>query len=210
MNVNFNSFKPYTYYSNKNAKPKKPLNLRVALGSAAGVLASAAIVPALLKKSPLKSNAAKEVISMLSMAALADVGAVAAGSKGATKEQRDDKIHEAKFQIMNSAIPMLIVTAALSACDKIKFLNNKAGKIAGSAIGMLCGMFLATKITNATKDKDDPERKYSLKDSLANFDDIVATIVIGFPQAERLNKVAKTILPFIYGYCGYRAGVKEN
>ena len=73
---------------------------------------------------------------------------------------------------------------------------------------MILGAAIATKITNLGKDENEQKRKYTIKDSVANFDDIVATIAIGFKD---INKYvhADRFLPFIYIYCGSRAGDKE-
>ena len=109
---------------------------------------------------------------------------------------------------MNMAIPMTFVSLFHYACQNIKALNKTPIKIIGSIVAMVSGAALATVITNATRDKDQPKRKYSIKDATANFDDVVATIAIGFPEVA--NKVpVNQIIPFIYAYNGMRAGQKE-
>ena len=212
MNVNFKSFKPYSYYQNKSiAKNEKPkLNKKALLGSATGVLSGLVIGPQLVKMGKIKNNTVKEVVEMLSMAGLANLFSVLFVSfKEPNKEQTNKKWREAGFQIMNTSIPMLMVSGVNEFCNNSKNLNNKPAKIIGSIVGMVGGAALATKITNLDKKEGEIKRKYSIKDSVANFDDVVATIVIGFPQYQKLNSIAKSVLPFIYTYCGTRAGSKE-
>ena len=72
---------------------------------------------------------------------------------------------------------------------------------------MTSGAVIATAITNRNKPKGE-KRQYTIKDSLANFDDIIATIKIGFRKITDIVPVDK-ILPFIYIYNGYRSGSKE-
>ena len=73
---------------------------------------------------------------------------------------------------------------------------------------MISGAMIATAITNATREEGEPYRKYTPKDAIANFDDIIATIKIGFENILKYVPVDK-ILPFIYIYSGIRAGQKE-
>ena len=209
MSVNFQNFKPYSYYKKTSSNKEKIPSTKALIGSAAGVLAGMVIGPSLVKGARIKNNTLKEVIEMLSMAGLANLFSVLTSSVGINKEAKKKKWHEAGFQIMNTSIPMLMVSAVNEICNKKEALNNKPTKIIGSIVAMASGAMLATKITNLDKKVNEPKRKYSIKDSVANFDDVVATIVIGFPQYEKLNNVAKSILPFIYTYCGARAGNKE-
>ena len=171
------------------------------LGVGAAILAN--------KKLPkTKYKTINDVSEMLLMAGGANVGGVLAGSVGADKKQQAKKWKEAGFQVMNISIPMLMVSGALEICKNIKKLNNVPTKIIASIVGMSTGAMLATKITNATREEGEPYRKYTIKDSIANFDDIVATIKIGFEKILDYVPVDK-ILPFIYIYSGARAGNKE-
>ena len=229
-NKTFNGFKPYTYYknsdlkvNNKDNKDVKKQQLKSVLGAAAGVGAALVISKGIYKHDFFKEvpddvlenskdkliNTGKEVASMLTMAGLSNIGAIIANYKALTPEEKKTKWHEAGFQIMNTSIPMLLVTGVNLLCDKVKALNNKPAKIIASLAAMVTGAMIATKITNANKKETEEKRKYTIKDSVANFDDIVATIVVGFPQYKKLNTVAKYLLPPIYTYCGARAGVKE-
>lgn len=212
--------KPVETASKQPEEKKKSFNIKPTLGAALGVLLATvgsrklknnpnSILYKFMDKIHLKENGKKvftDVTELISTAALANTGAVALGSIGKTKEQRKIKTKEAAFQLMNMAIPMLMVTGALQLCESAKFITKKTpAKIVASFAAMISGAFLATQITNATKDKNEPKRKYTIKDSVANFDDVVATIKLGFPNVEKIIPVSK-ILPFIYIYCAQRAG----
>ena len=206
-NIYFN-FKSYRQYQNAARKTKSPekqeKNLKPIIGSALGVAGALAVTSAI----PKKNTTFDEVARMLMMAGAANVGGVLGGSINASKEAKEKKWHEAGFQMMNTTIPMLMVSGALETCKKVKALNNKPAKIIASFSAMITGAAMATQITNLSKEDHEPKRKYTLKDSVANFDDIVATIAIGFKDVLKYVPVDK-ILPFIYAYCGARAGEKE-
>ena len=51
----------------------------------------------------------------------------------------------------------------------------------------------------------EPDRKITLKDSIANVDDLIGALVLA--KVPIINKLKfERILPVIYSYCGYRAG----
>lgn len=212
MNVNnnpYSSFKSYNYFKDKkvdDSQKSLPHRLKPYVGSALGV-AGALLVSKKIPKA--KNNTVNEVVQMLLMASSANIGGVIAGSIGADNPKKiRKKCKEAAFQMMNISIPMLMVSSFLEVCNNVKALNNNPTKIIASILGMSSGAALATIITNATREKGEPKRKYSIKDSIANFDDIVATIKIGFKDILKYIPVDK-ILPFIYIYSGARAGGKE-
>ena len=168
----FNGFKPYTYYknsdlkvNNKENKDIKKQQLKSVLGAAAGVGAALVISKGIYKHDFFKEvpddilenskdkliNTGKEVASMLTMAGLSNIGAIIANYKTLTPEEKKTKWHEAGFQIMNTSIPMLLVTGVNLLCDKVKALNNKPAKIIASLAAMATGAMIATKITNANK-----------------------------------------------------------
>ena len=65
----------------------------------------------------------------------------------------------------------------------------------------------AAALSNIVCDPEDkrPDRKLTLRDSLANLDDLVGVLVLAkFPIVDKLY--LDKLLPVIYGYCGYRAG----
>lgn len=200
----YSDFKPIKI-SNKNNREKiSPLPV---IGATAGV-SLALIVSGKLYNNKAQ-NTFNEVSKMLLMAGSANIGAVALGSINKNKEQKKAKVKEAAFQMMNTTIPMLMVTGALETCKRIKFLNNKAAKITASIGAMALGAMSATKLTNLTRENKKIKRKYTIKDTVANFDDIIATISIGFRGILKYVPVDK-ILPFIYIYCASRAGSKED
>lgn len=204
----FQNFKSYSQYQNKKTVEQKkslPRQLGPLIGSSIGVAGAALLAPKIPKT---KSRIVNEVAELLLMAGSANIGGVLGGSFNKTKEQKRKKWKEAAFQVMNISIPMLMVSSALGICSKVKALNNNPSKILGSIIGMTSGAAIATGITNATREKGAPYRKYTLKDSIANFDDIIMTIKIGFENILDYVPVDK-ILPFIYIYSGMRAGQKE-
>ena len=204
----YSNFKSYNKLFKKSVVDNKKSHLHQLtpyIGSTIGV--GAAILAN--KKIPkTKYKTINDVTEILLMAGGANIGGVLAGSIGADKKQQSKKWKEAGFQVMNISIPMLIVSCALEICKNIKLLNNIPSKIIASFAGMTTGAILATKITNATREEGEPYRKYTIKDSIANFDDIIATIKIGFEKILDYIPVDK-ILPFIYIYSGARAGNKE-
>jgi len=215
----YSNFKSYNHFkSNKVNETKKSPKHQIAplIGSTLGVGAAILAYKKFPKKALLedgtkaitKYKTVNEVTEMLLMAGGANVGGVLAGSIGADKKQKAKKWKEAGFQVMNISIPMLMVSSILEICKHVKPLNNNPAKIIGSIVGMVGGAMTATAITNATREEGEPYRKYTLKDSIANFDDIVATIKIGFEKILDYIPVDK-ILPFIYIYSGSRAGSKE-
>ena len=204
----YSNFKSYNHFkSNKVDESKKSLQhqIKPLVGSTLGV---GAAILAYKKMPKTKYKTVNEVTEMLLMAGGANIGGVLGGSIGADSKQKAKKWKEAGFQVMNISIPMLMVSSILEICKHVKPLNNNPSKIIGSIIGMVGGAMTATAITNATRESGEPYRKYTLKDSIANFDDIVATIKIGFEKILDYVPVDK-ILPFIYIYSGTRAGSKE-
>ena len=148
-----------------------------------------------------------ELIHLLAMAGGANIGGVLLGSINKTNEQIKRKWHEAGFQMMNTTIPMLMVAFSNALCNKFAPKNNWL-RIITSGLAMGTGAYIATKITNETKAENDKNRKYTFRDTLANIDDIVATIAIGFPKLYYL-KLETRLMPFIYAYNGMRSGKKE-
>ncbi len=76
--------------------------------------------------------------------------------------------------------------------------------------GVLVGMYGAVSISNVICDPLDklPDRKLTLLDCLVNVDDALGVLVLTkFPFVGKLH--LEKLLPFIYAYCGYRAG-KSN
>lgn len=205
-NVYFN-FKSYNHYQNSAKKPKQQTNVKALLGATIGMGSAIAITSRAFKGKELPTH--QEVAKMLIMAGGANLGGVVGGSIGADEKQKEKKWKEAGFQMLNVTAPMLMVSSFLGICNKTKSLKNNAPvKIIGSLLAMTLGAYTATKISNTMNDDDEPDRKYTYKDTFTNFDDIVATIKIGFREFAEKIPVDK-ILPFIYIYNGFRAGNKE-
>ncbi len=208
-NINFSNFKTYNQYKQtiKEDKNTKKLNKNIIplVGSSLGVACGYAAT----KNVKLDNRILNELLHLLAMAGGANVGSVLLSSIGKKPEQIKKKIHEAGFQVMNTTIPMLMVSAANAICNQTIGKSKPLVRIAASIVGMASGAMLATKITNATNEPTEKERKYTIKDSVANIDDVVATFSIGFEeQAEKLCLDTR-LMPFIYAYCGMRAGAKE-
>ncbi len=135
------------------------------------------------------------------------VGGVACGMINSDKFDKRQKIHEGIFQFMNAAVPPLVVVGLSKLTGKVEPLNNKFGKIASVIAGLTGGMYAAAKLSNYICDPKDklPDRKLTIKDSLANIDDAIGTLAItDIPVFKKLPVGA--LLPPIYVLCGYRAG----
>ncbi len=206
MIIENNTFYKFKSYPKNYGSEKPKKSLAPVAGAALGTIGAFVLSSKIIKNK--ETSGIKQAADMITMAAGANIGGVLAGSINAKPDSIKRKWKEAAFQLMNMSIPMMLVTLALETCKKVKALNNNPAKIIGSIIGMVGGAFLATQITNLTKNANEPKRKYTIKDSIANFDDIIATIKIGFPEIEKIVPVGK-ILPFIYTYSGARAGWKE-
>lgn len=85
--------------------------------------------------------------------------------------------------------------------------SNKPFKIFSIITGLTVGMFGAAQISNLIFDPTDkePDRKLKFKDCIANIDDAIGLLILAkFPFVDRMR--LERVLPFIYLYCGIRAG----
>lgn len=146
----------------------------------------------------------KEIVGVSSGSIL---GGVAGGMIGADRFDKKQKLNEGVFQFMNTTIPPILVFALDKTTEKIKSLNNIYGKIGTIFTGLIVGMFGAAKLSNFICDPKDkvPDRKLTMKDSLANIDDAIGALALTDIPALKRIPVA-TLLPPIYVFCGYRAG----
>ncbi len=147
---------------------------------------------------------------MVAMSAGSITGGVAVGMIGENKKTNENKMREGLFQFLNASIPTWIVAGVLKLCESSKNFNNLPGKILSVAGGLIVGMYGAASVSNLICDPYDkrPDRKLTLKDCLINIDDALGVLVLAkFPLAEKLH--VEKLLPFIFAYCGYRAG-KSN
>ena len=179
---------------------------------AGALLGTVAMMAALMKhqkiKNPLKLK--YELGEMIALSAAPIVGGVSLGMIGNEGNANLAKSREGVFQILNAAIPTWLSGASLRLCETSKGLNNIPAKIISLAVSLLTGMHGAAVLSNQISDPKDkhPDRKLTMRDSLANIDDMVGVFVLAkFPLASKLQ-ISK-ILPSIYSYCGFRAG-KSN
>ena len=111
---------------------------------------------------------------------------------------------------MNSSVPMFLTAGIYSLVNKMKLQEYKSLKIGGTVLGLVGGMHLAAKMSNFINDPYDkiPDRKLTLKDSVANIDDAIGVLMLAkVPVAQKIQ--AEKILPAIYSLCGYRAGTSS-
>ena len=205
---NFKTYNQYLNNSNKNKTSKiDKEKLKALLGSSVGV----AIGYLATKNIDMKKDhrILDELIHLLAMAGGANIGAVIMGSIGKKPDEIKKKIREGLFQIMNTSIPMLMVSAANAICNKTIRNTKPLIRVVASLAAMGTGAAIATKITNKIKPKKEEKRKYTIKDSIANIDDLIATFSIGFEEQADKLKLDTRLMPFIYAYCGMRAGAKE-
>lgn len=183
--------------------------IQAAIGSLAGVAIPVAMM---MKKQGIKNpfKLKYNLGDMLILSGTPIVGGVAVGMIGNNKETNYAKSREGVFQFLNAAIPTWITGSTIRLCETTPKLNNIPAKIASIAGSLLIGMHGAASVSNIICDPKDnhPDRKLDLKDSLANLDDMLGVLVLAkFPLANKLH--LEKVLPFIYSYCGYRAG-KSN
>lgn len=134
-------------------------------------------------------------------------GGATFGMIGETHKKRERKRKEAVFQIMNCTLPLIGVAGFLKLSDKVKGLNNKPAKVAGTIAGVGIGMWGGAKLSNLINDPKDiePDRKIGIKDAIANIDDVFSALVLAkFPYIDKLH--IEKLLPVIFAWCGYRAG----
>lgn len=137
-------------------------------------------------------------------------GGTAAGMIGEKKEARKNKLNEGVFQFMNCSVPPVLIAGLFKLGEKVKPLNNIPCKIAATIVGVGGGMYLAAELSNRINDPKDlyPDRKLTIKDALANFDDVLGALVLAkFKFIEKLG--AERLLPAVTAWCGYRAGVSK-
>lgn len=197
-----------TYRYHRNETTSKATKAKIAVGVVAG-----AVVPALVFAKKQNTSVLKMKYGLKEMFCISSssIGSgLAAGLLFDKKEHRKQKINEGVFQFMNSTVPMCMTAGIYSLCNRVKLLQYKAFKMSGTILGLVGGMHLAAKISNKINDPYDkvPDRKLTLKDSVANIDDAIGVLVLSkVPIAKKLQ--VEKILPAIYSLCGYRAGTSS-
>lgn len=211
VNNNFSQFKTYENFikvsNTKRVENNKAKYIKPLIGSAAGVALGFAASKKINLES--KSHILNELTHLLLMAGGANVGSVLTTSIGKNKEEVKKKVNEGLFQMMNTTIPMLLVGCANAVCNKTIGNKKPLLRVLTSCFAMFSGAYLATHIANSLKDEGEAKRKYTIKDTVANVDDIVATFSIGFEEQAKRLALDTRLMPFIYAYCGMRAGAKE-
>lgn len=200
----YNQIKYYRNHS--SSEPDKHTKMGSAIGSTIGVLAPLAGLMAIQKqKNPLNIKYGLGEMVALSLGGI--ICGITGGSLKSTKQERTKKSKEGVFQFLNMAMPASCVAGAIKICDKVERLNNVPAKIAGTVLGMATGIFSGVKLSNKIVDPKDkePDRKLTIKDSVANLDDAVGILVLADVKAAKNIKIERA-LPLIYTYCGYRAG----
>lgn len=194
-----------TYRYHRKQPASKAVKAKIATGAVVGT-----ILPAVLLAKKQNTSLFKMKYGLKEMLCLStsSIGCgLAAGVTFDKKENRKQKLNEGVFQFMNSTVPMALTAGIYSLSEKIEPLQNKAFRIGGTILALFGGMHLAAKLSNFINDPYDkvPDRKLTLKDSVANIDDAVGILVLSkVPFAKKLQ--VEKFLPVIYGLCGYRAG----
>lgn len=198
-----NGYLSYRYHQMRESEKKE--SIRALTGAIVGTTIPLLTFAQKQQKNILKMEyGLKEIIGI---SAGSIIGGVAGGMIGADRFDKKQKFNEGIFQFMNAAIPPVVVLGLSKLTDKIKPLNNIYGKISAIFIGLLGGMFGAAKLSNLICDPKDkvPDRKLTMKDSIANIDDALGALAMTDIPALKKLPVAP-ILPPIYVLCGYRAG----
>ena len=175
-------------------------------------LGTALTLVAMMKKQRVKNpfKLEYELKDMLILSATPILGGVSLGMVGNDAKTNLAKSREGVFQFLNAAIPTWLAGATLKWCETTKGLNNVPAKLASIAATILIGMHGAASLSNVICDPQDKhqDRKLTLLDSIANIDDMIGVLVLAkFPLLK--NLYLEKLLPFIYTFCGYRAG-KSN
>ena len=195
--------RPYKSYRTHTVEDTHPATkIKITAGSVAGTLLPMVLLAKRQKTNLFKINYG--IKEMLFVSAGSIAGGVTAGMFCDKKEHGKQKLHEGIFQFMNASVPTLLTGALFSLSSNIKY------RIAATAVGLFGGMHIAAKLSNKINDPHDriPDRKLTFKDSIANIDDALGVLVLAkVPIAEKLH--VEKILPVIYSWCGYRAGISN-
>ena len=147
----------------------------------------------------------KEVIALSSTSI---ISGVTAGILTDKKTDKKRKFKEGVFQFMNATIPTLFVGGVMKLLeDNVKYNHSRPVKTAAILTSMFAGMPFAAFLSNIINDPKDkePDRKLTLKDSIANMDDALGALVVAkFPLIKQLH--LDKVMPVIFAWCGYRAG----
>ncbi len=192
----------------KYGTPQQKIKDEVTIGATAGTLLPLIFFAKRQNKNIF--NIKYGLKEMISVSAGGILGGAAAGLLFDKKEYGKQKVNEAVFQFMNASVPSVFVAGLLKLSEKFKSLNNKKAKLLLIITGLFGGMQTASCLSNKINDPFNkvPDRKVTLKDSVANVDDAIGALVLAkIPVAQKIH--AEKFLPVIYGWCGYRAGLSN-
>lgn len=202
-------FRSYRY--RVSDEPTTATKVKIAAGSIIGTVAAMVICAKNQKKDLSKIsniiNIKYGLKEMVGVSAGSILGGVITGIMFDKKNSTKEKTDEGVFQFLNASVPPLLVVGLFKLSDKYKKLNNMGFKVLATFAGLFAGMLASAKLANFINDPKDkvPDRKLTIKDSIANIDDGLGVLVLAkFPFVEKLH--AEKILPAIYAWCGYRAG----
>ncbi|MCM1265046.1 MAG: hypothetical protein NC200_02510 [Candidatus Gastranaerophilales bacterium] len=197
-----------TYRNRYETQPESYTKVYSAAGAITGAVATLAAFS--LKQKCKPHNVKYGLGHMLTMCFAGITGGIAGGSIGTSKKEKTRKIKEGVFQFLNMAMPATCVTGALKLCDKVQTLDNVPARIIGTVAGIATGIASGVRLSNFIVDpkNKEPDRKVTLKDSIANLDDAVGILVLADVKAAKNLRIERAF-PFLYSYCGYRAG-KSN
>ena len=180
--------------------------LKAGVGSIAGLALPMAYM---MKKQKIKNPLKLEYLTkdMVTLSGASFVGGEGIGSIGENKKTKINKIKEGIFQFFNASIPVILTAGGLKLCEKSKKLNNTPSKLLATLIGISGGVVMAYKLSNlvCNPQNKEPERKFNLKDSIVNIDDLFGALALAKIPVVKNIKVERA-LPFVYSLCGYKAG----
>ncbi len=197
-------------YRNHRKEPvdSSSAKYKVAAGAITGTILPMIFIAKKQKTNIFKLKYNTKEMLMLSSGAI--LGGLATGILTGKKEHRKQKMNEGVFQFLNATVPTLLTACLFSLTNRFKQFNKTSIKALSALTGLVGGMFLASKIANFINDPYDkvPDRKLTLKDSIANIDDAIGILVVTkVPIANKLQ--VDKALPAVYSLCGYRAGMSN-
>ena len=152
---------------------------------------------------------------VIALATASTIGGLTGGLIADKKENRKAKLKEGIHQFLGNILtPISIVGITLSQIKKKNLSKIQEGLIgglaavAGVAIGVTGGNWLASKVNKAIF-KENDDRKVTAKDFGIHIDDIM-TVVALTATGETVKNFISKALPAIFLVCGYEAGTKHN
>lgn len=192
----------YRYHQTRTSEQKEAV--RAAFGAAIGTLIPLLYFAKKQNSKIINIRYGLKEIAGVSVGSI--IGGVLGGRIDNNKQDQIQKVKEGVFQFSNAIIPPALVLGINKLTKNCNFANKTLPKVISTVAGLGVGMILSAKISNKICDPKDrePDRKLTIKDSIANIDDAVGVLAMSsFPS---LRKLAGVILPLVYAFCGFRAG----